>query len=264
MSQPIQIRSPIRLRDFSPDFHDGLDKEEAREKAAHYAERIGELQEILNADASKALLIVLQGMDTSGKDGAIKHVLQSVNPAGVQTSNFKAPSTEELQHDFLWRVHKVVPRLGDIGVFNRSHYEEVLIVRVLKLKRVQVWRARYDQINAFENYLVGNGIVILKFFLHISREEQAERLRARIMDPSKNWKFKSDDLKMRAHWGKFQKAYEDAINYCSTPYAPWHIVPANRKWYRDYIVSKTVLKALENMNLKYPKAEEDLSKIRIK
>ncbi len=263
MSQPIKVLSPIRLKDFNPDFHERLDKDETREKSLKVCQRIGELQELLHADARQALLIVLQGMDASGKDGTVRHVLQSVNPAGVETANFKVPSAEELAHDFLWRVHKVVPRYGNIGVFNRSHYEDVLIVRVLKLQPTHVWRARYDQINAFEKHLTANGVVILKFFLHISRAEQAERLKARIADPCKNWKFQPDDLKMRAHWPKFMKAYEDAINYCSTHYAPWHVIPANRKWYRDYIIVKTVAKALEAMKLKWPKPHEDLSKFRI-
>jgi PPK2 family polyphosphate:nucleotide phosphotransferase len=263
MSQPVKVLSPIRLKDFNPDFHERLDKDKARDKTLRLCERIGELQELLNAVGRQALLLVFQGMDTSGKDGAIKHVLQSVNPAGVETANFKTPSEEELAHDFLWRVHKVVPRLGNIGVFNRSHYEDVLIVRVLKLQPIQVWRSRYEQINAFEKHLCANGVVVLKFFLHISREEQGERLRARIDDPKKNWKFKADDLKMRALWPKFYKAYEDAINYCSTAYAPWHIIPANRKWYRDYAIAKVVVKALENLELKWPKPQEDLSRIRI-
>ena len=263
MSQPIKVLSPVRLSDFNPDFHEGLDKDETREKTERLCERIGELQELLYADGTHALLIVLQGMDTSGKDGTVKHVLDSVNPGGVETANFKSPSREELAHDFLWRIHKAVPRYGNIGVFNRSHYEDVLIVRVLKLQPVQVWRARYEQINAFEKQLAANNVVLLKFFLHLSREEQGERLKARIADPRKNWKFEPDDLKMRAHWSKFMKAYEDAINYCSTHYAPWHIIPANRKWYRDYVVAKIVVKAMEGMKLKWPKPREDLSKFRI-
>src|SRR5437764_2506626 len=164
MSQPIKIVSPIRLKDFNPDFHEGMDKDEAREKTLKLCERVCELQELLYANARQALLIVLQGMDTSGKDGAMAHLLQSVSPAGVETANFKAPSEEELAHDFLWRIHKSVPRFGNIGVFNRSHYEDVLIVRVIKLRPVSVWSARYDQINAFERHLAANGTVILKFF----------------------------------------------------------------------------------------------------
>jgi len=263
MSQPIKVLSPIRLRDFNPDYHEGLDKEKTREKTLRLCQRIGEFQELLYADASQSLLILLQGMDTSGKDGAVRHVLQCVNPAGVQTANFKAPSHEELAHDFLWRVHQAVPRYGDIGVFNRSHYEDVLVVRVMRLEPPHVWRARFDQINAFEKHLVANRVVLLKFFLHISREEQAERLRARLEDPRKNWKFQMEDLKMRAHWGKFQKAYEDAINRCNTADAPWHIVPANRKWYRDYVLAKVVVKALEGMKLRWPKPAADLSKVRV-
>jgi PPK2 family polyphosphate:nucleotide phosphotransferase len=263
MSQPIKVLSSIRLRDFNPDYHEGLDKDKTREKSLRFCERIGELQQLLYADASQALIILVQGMDTSGKDGAIRHVLQCVNPSGVQTANFKAPSRDEQAHDFLWRVHSAVPRYGDIGVFNRSHYEDVLIVRVMRLQPPHVWRKRYEQINAFEKHLAANRVVLLKFFLHISREEQAERLRARLEDPRKNWKFELDDLKMRAQWGKFQKAYEDALNRCSTPQVPWYIVPADRKWYRDYVIAKTVAKAMEGMKLRWPKPKMDLSKVRI-
>jgi|SRR6267378_4786954 PPK2 family polyphosphate:nucleotide phosphotransferase len=264
MSQPIKITSPVRLRNLNPNYHEGLDKEKSREVTEKLCRRIGDLQEVLYADRRYALVIVLQGMDTSGKDGTVKHVLDCVNPSGVETANFKAPSGEELAHDYLWRVHKVVPRCGNIGVFNRSHYEEVLIVRVLDLVPPKVWRKRYDQINAFEKHLAENNVVILKFFLHISKDEQAKRLQARIDDPKKRWKFQLEDLKMRACWDRFQKAYEDAINRCSTPYAPWHVIPANHKWYRNYIVAKIIVNALDSLNLKFPKPKEDLSKIRIK
>jgi len=189
--------------------------------------------------------------------------LECVNPAGVETVNFKAPSAEELAHDYLWRVHQAVPRYGNIGVFNRSHYEDVLIVRVMKLQPERVWRARYDQMNAFENHLTGNRVVLLKFFLHISKAEQAERLQARLDDPRKNWKFETGDLAMRAKWPAFQRAYEDALNCCSTAWAPWHIVPANRKWYRDFVIARTVVEAMEKLKLKWPKPREDLSKIEI-
>jgi len=263
MSQPIKILSPIRLKDFNPDFHEGLDKDETLEKSLKFCQRIGELQALLNANANRSVLIVLQGMDTSGKDGTVKHVLDAVNPAGVETANFKTPSKEEMAHDFLWRIHKAVPKYGNIGVFNRSHYEDVLVVRVLKLQPREVWGRRYDQINAFEKHLAANKVFLLKFFLHISREEQAERLSSRLKDPRKNWKFSPEDLKMRAYWSQFMNAYEDAINHCSAPDAPWHIIPANRKWYRDYVVSKTVARALEDMHLKWPKSPYDLSKIKI-
>jgi PPK2 family polyphosphate:nucleotide phosphotransferase len=186
-----------------------------------------------------------------------------VYPSGVETANFKTPSREELAHDFLWRVHQKIPRYGNIGVFNRSHYEEVLIVRVMNLVPPSVWNSRYDQINAFEKHLVHNKVVLLKFFLHISKDEQAKRLQARIDDPRKNWKFQLDDLKMRKKWSEFMKAYEDAINKCSSHYAPWHIVPANHKWFRDYVIAKTVVKTLKALKLHWPKPQINLKKVKI-
>lgn len=263
MKQPLKITSPIRLRDFDPDFHDNLDKDETREKTTSLCQRIGQLQELFHANASHSLILLLQGMDTSGKDGAARRVLEFVNPAGVETANFKAPSAEELAHDFLWRVHQRVPRYGNIGVFNRSHYEDVLIVRVMKLQPERVWRARYEQINAFEKHLLENRVILLKFFLHISKAEQAERLQERLSDKRKNWKFEATDLEMRARWAQFQGAYEDALNHCSTERAPWHIVPANRKWYRDYVIARTVVAALEKLKLRWPQPRADLSKIKI-
>lgn len=264
MKQPLEIRGEIRLKDFDPAFCDGMDKDEACKKTARFCKQIGDFQELLYANSKHALLILLQGMDASGKDGAVKRVLECVNPAGVETANFKQPSAEERAHDFLWRVHKAVPRFGNIGVFNRSHYEDVLIVRVLRLQPASVWRKRYEQINAFEKSLTQNGIVLLKFFLHISKKEQAERFRARIEDPTKNWKFSHEDLKIRQHWNSFQRAYEDTINRCSTDYARWHIIPADRKWYRDYVVARAVVRAFEKLCLKWPKPLEDLSRIKIR
>lgn len=263
MKQPFKVVPPIRLRDFDPDFHENLDKDEAREKTVKFCQRIGELQELLHANARHAVLILLQGMDCCGKDGAARRVLQDVNPAGVETANFKAPSAEELAHDYLWRIHQRVPRYGHIGVFNRSHYEDVLIVRVKKLQPERVWRTRYEQINTFEKHLVENRVVLLKFFLHLSKQEQAERLKARLDDPRKNWKFESVDLEMRRRWPQFMRAYEDALNCCSTPWAPWHIVPADRKWYRDYAIARAVVTAMEKLKLKWPPPKEDLSKVRI-
>jgi PPK2 family polyphosphate:nucleotide phosphotransferase len=264
MSQPIKITSKIRLSDFSPGYHAGMDKDKTREKTTRFCERIGELQHLLYANQNHSLILLLQGMDTSGKDGTGRKVLEFVTPAGVETANFKTPSTEELAHDFLWRIHKAVPRYGNIGVFNRSQYEDVLVVRVLKLRPKSVWEARYAQINAFEKILVENNVILLKFFLHISKGEQAKRLRARLDDPSKNWKFELNDIKMRRYWRQYQKAYEDVINLCSTPYAPWHIIPADHKWFRDYVVAKAVVEALEGLHMKWPKPKEDLSTIRIK
>jgi len=264
MAQPIKITSQIRLRDFDPDHCGGLEKDEMRDKTRKLCARIGELQHLLYANATHAVVLLLQGMDGSGKDSTGASVLEFVTPAGVQTTNFKAPSAEESAHDFLWRVHKAVPRYGCIGLFNRSHYEDVLIVRVLELQPEKVWRARYEQINAFEKLLSNNRVVLLKFLLHISKKEQAERFRERLDNPTKHWKFSVGDLKMRERWNEFQGAYEDAINHCSTKHAPWHIVPANHKWFRDYVVASTVVKALEGLNLKWPKAKEKLLGIKIR
>ena len=263
MAQRIKITSRIRLRDFDPDNCGGLDKDETRDKTRKLCQRVGELQHLLYANATHAVILLLQGMDGSGKDSTGAGVLEFVTPAGVQTTNFKAPSAEELAHDFLWRVHKAVPRYGCIGLFNRSHYEDVLIVRVLGLQPEKVWRSRYDQINAFEQLLSDNRIVLLKFFLHISKQEQAERFSERLENPAKQWKFSVADLKMRERWDDFQEAYEDAINHCSTKHAPWHVVPANRNWFRDHVVAATVVEALEQLNLKWPKCKDDLSKVKI-
>jgi PPK2 family polyphosphate:nucleotide phosphotransferase len=263
MKQPIKVTPPIRLKDCNPAFCHGLDKDAVRDKTIRLCQRIGELQELLHADARYALVILLQGMDASGKDSVGKRVLEFVNPLGVEAANFKAPSTEELRHDYLWRIHQRVPCYGHIGVFNRSHYEDVLIVRVMKLQPERVWRARYDQINAFEKHLAENRVILLKFFLHISKAEQAERLKARLQDRRKNWKFESGDLAMRAKWPEFQRAYEDALNCCSTSWSPWHLVPADRKWYRDFVIARTVVSALEKLKLKWPKPKEELARIKI-
>jgi len=227
-------------------------------------QRLHAQQNLLWAEHDRRVLVVLQGMDTSGKDGASRRMLEFVTPAGVETANFKTPTSEELAHDYLWRVRKALPRYGNIGVFNRSHYEDVLIVRVLNLKPRSVWEVRYAEINAFEKYLTENNVILLKFFLHISKAEQARRLQARLDDPKKNWKFEMNDIKMRAHWKRFQQAYEDAINLCSTTCAPWHIVPADHKWFRDYVIARLVVEAMEKLNMRWPRPKENLKGIRIK
>jgi PPK2 family polyphosphate:nucleotide phosphotransferase len=260
MAQPILIKPRIRLRDFKTGETFGLTKERAREETQRLQERIGGLQAKLYANTHASVLVVFQGMDASGKDGATKSLLEYVNPAGVEVTDFKAPSTEELAHDFLWRIHHAAPRYGRIGVFNRSHYEDVLVVRVMKLAPREVWAPRFEQINRFELNLHEAGCRILKFYLHISHDEQAERLRARLEDPAKNWKFEGADLRMRERWDDFMGAYEDVLNRCSTPYAPWHLVPADRKWIRDHVIARHVCDALEEMNLTWPKPKEDLSK----
>ena len=263
LHQPVEVRSKIRLKDFDPSFCNGMEKEETREKTKKLCQQIRDFEELLYANSKHALLLLFQGMDASGKDGAIKRVLRSVNPAHVQTAAFEKPSADEIAHDFLWRAHKAVPRRGHIGVFNRSHYEDVLVVRVLGLQPPAVWEKRYEQINDFEKILTLNGIVLVKFFLHISKDEQAERFRARLSDPTKHWKFSKEDLKTRQRWPAFQKAYEDVLNKCSTEHAPWHVIPANRKWYRDYVVAGTVVNTLEKLQMKWPGLPDGLSKIRI-
>lgn len=239
-------------------------KGETLERLGQLQEQLRELQERLYAEDKRSLLLVFQAMDTGGKDGAVKSLLTGINPAGVQVTSFKAPSTEELDHDFLWRVHQKVPARGLIGVWNRSHYEDVLIVRVRKMVEKQVWKSRYAQINAFEELLAANGVTILKFFLHISKDEQKERLQARLDDPSKQWKFNEGDLAERALWDDYQSAYEDAINECSTAHAPWHVVPANHKWARNIAVAEAVVEALEALKPQYPKVALDVEKIVIK
>jgi PPK2 family polyphosphate:nucleotide phosphotransferase len=263
MAQPIKVISRIRLRHFNPSYHEGLDKDKTREKTDKLCRHIGELQHLLYANQSHAVILLFQGMDTAGKDGASRDVLRYVTPSGVETNNFKVPSAEEQAHDYLWRIHKAVPRYGNIGVFNRSQYEDVLVVRVMKLQPREVWSRRYEQINAFEKYLHQNNIILLKFFLHISKEEQAKRLESRLDDPVKNWKLEPNDLKTRGYWNDYQTAYADAINHCSTDYAPWHVVPANHKWYRDYVIARTTVKALEKLRMKWPKPRMDLSKVKI-
>jgi PPK2 family polyphosphate:nucleotide phosphotransferase len=225
--------------------------------------RIQDLQERLYAENQQGLLIVLQAVDTGGKDGTIKHVFSGVNPQGCRVSSFKIPSAEEANHDFLWRYHKSVPARGRIGIFNRSHYEDVLVVRVKNLVPEVIWRERYEQINAFERNLTLEGITVLKFFLHISKDEQKRRLQRRLDDPNKRWKFSSDDLEERAIWDAYQQAFEDALSKCSTEHAPWYIVPANKKWYRNLVVARTIADTLGAMDPQYPPAEEGLEKITI-
>jgi PPK2 family polyphosphate:nucleotide phosphotransferase len=217
--------------------------------------RLDELQNALYAESKRSLLVVLQARDAGGKDGTIRRVFSSVNPQGCSVTAFKAPSDLELAHDFLWRVHTAVPARGMIGIFNRSHYEDVLVVRVHKLVPRKVWKARYDQINDFERILTENGVTILKFFLHISQEEQRVRLRDRLTDSTKNWKFQPADLDERELWDEYTRAYVDALRKCSTKYAPWFLVPADRKHARDYLVLEKIVSTLEEMDLIYPKAD---------
>jgi len=267
MRSAVVVRPGKRLRLSSVDPRDNAGfsgKPEAREALAADLERLRELQHLLYADDRYALLVVLQAMDTGGKDGRIRHVMSGLNPAGCIVTSFKVPSEEERDHDYLWRIHRAVPARGTIGVFNRSHYEDVLVVRVHGLVPRKTWEARYRQINGFERTLDESGVKILKFFLHISKKEQAERLRERIRDKTKNWKFSEGDIRERRLWGRYQKAYEDVLTRCSTPWAPWHVIPADRKWVRDALVARVMVRTLERLRLRYPKAKTDLSKIVIR
>lgn len=260
----------LLLKEFDPD-DTGEYKKNERGKVKAKAEtgkliaRLDGLQERLYAGATRSILIVLQGMDTSGKDGTIKSVMSGVNPQGCKVAAFKAPSKDELAHDFLWRVHREVPPKGYIGIFNRSHYEDVLITRVHGWVSDKVVKRRFDQIKEFEELLIESGTVVLKFFLHISKDEQKERLQARIADPEKRWKWNAGDLEERKLWDEYLKAFEDVISATSTEQSPWYIVPANRKWYRNLVVADRVVNALENMKLKTPPAPEgvDFTKLRI-
>jgi PPK2 family polyphosphate:nucleotide phosphotransferase len=226
-------------------------------------DRLGELQQLLYADKHYALLIVLQALDAGGKDGTIRHVMSGVNPQGCKVTSFKVPSSEERLHDFLWRVHKAVPERGDIGIFNRSHYEDVLVVRVHRTVSKEVWSKRYGQINDFERELSENGVKILKFFLHISKEEQKRRFQARILDPARNWKLSLADFEERRYWDDYMKAYEDALHKCSTSQAPWYVIPANHRWFRNYVIAELIVQALEDMKLKYPPPMIDVSNIEV-
>ncbi|WP_336489669.1 polyphosphate kinase 2 family protein [Methylobacterium nigriterrae] len=247
------------LAAIDPDADGGLDKEAAKAMLAAERARIQALQERLYAEHRRSLLVVLQAIDTGGKDGTIRAVLEGVNPQGCRVSSFKAPSTDELDHDFLWRYHLRTPGRGMIGVFNRSHYEDVLVVRVKGLVPEEVWRGRYGLINDFERLLTATGTTVLKFFLHISKQEQKKRLEARIADPAKHWKFDPADLVERRAWDAYQSAFNDALTRCSTPYAPWHVVPANRKWFRNLVIARTVADTLEAMDPRYPEAAKGIA-----
>ena len=254
----------VRLEEHDPDDVGGLrGKAEAEKPMQKNLQRLSELQYLLYAESRRALLVVLQATDAGGKDGTVRHVMSGLNPQSCRVTSFKVPSATELAHDFLWRVHAAVPAKGEIGIFNRSHYEDVLVARVHGLVSEKVWRARYDQINRFEESLSKNDIRILKFFLHISKSEQRKRLEERLKDPTKNWKISPADLAERARWGEYIEAYEEALSRCSTEEAPWFIIPANHKWFRNLAVSQIIVEALEEMDMKFPPPSFDVSKVRL-
>jgi len=253
----------IDLKQWDPDDKrqfDG-DKEAGRAALPVLNARLEALQELLWAEEKHKVLIVLQGMDTAGKDGTIRHVFEGVNPQGVKVASFKVPTPEELAHDYLWRIHRQTPGKGEMVIFNRSHYEDVLVVRVHNFVPPAVWGRRYDQINAFERQLAEEGTTILKFFLHISKDEQKQRLQDRLDDREKRWKFATGDLAERKLWDDYMAAYTAVLEKTSTEYAPWYIVPANRKWYRDLVISHAIIGALEGLDMRYPECEPGLDDI---
>jgi PPK2 family polyphosphate:nucleotide phosphotransferase len=254
----------IKLTDYDPGFTGKYnDRVQAADKLSKDVERLARLQSVLYANGSHALLVILQAMDAAGKDGVIAHVMKGANPQGTQVYSFKAPSTGELDHDYLWRCFKALPERGHIGIFNRSYYEEVLVVRVhpelLENERIpsrsrkkNIWRRRFDEINNFERYLVHNGIHVLKFFLNVSREEQKRRFLARIETPEKNWKFSTNDVKERACWDDYMAAYQDAFRHTSTEWAPWYIIPADNKWFTRIAVADVIVTKLKSLRLRFP------------
>jgi PPK2 family polyphosphate:nucleotide phosphotransferase len=240
------------------------DKESAQPELEKYAQRLHDLQYLMYAENKRSLLIILQGMDASGKDGTISHVLAAMNPQGCRVYCFKVPSAEELAHDYLWRIHQVTPQKGYVAVFNRSHYEDVLVVRVHNLVPKEVWSRRYDEINTFERHLSNNGTHILKFYLHIDKKEQLARFRERLEDPNRQWKISESDYTEREHWHDYQEAYEEAISKCNTDYAPWYIIPANHKWFRNLAVSQILVDTLESLSMKFPTPTVNIEEIKKK
>jgi PPK2 family polyphosphate:nucleotide phosphotransferase len=273
-AEPFRIAdgARFRLKDFDPADTLGLkSKEHAKEALEQGIVRLANLQEKLYAQDRWAILLILQAMDAAGKDSTIKHVMSGVNPQGCQVNAFKAPSAEELQHDFMWRTSRSLPERGKIGIFNRSYYEEVLAVRVhpefLARQRIptqlmpdDIWKKRFEDINAFERYLSGNGFVVLKFFLHLSKKEQKCRFLERLEDPKKNWKFSISDALERQHWDKYMKAYEDMIRNTSTKQAPWYVIPADHKWFARLVVAEATIEAMENLDLSFPKLDAEKRK----
>ncbi len=256
----VPSKGKIKLKDYDPNDSSLFDgkKKEGKEALLKLNEELEGLQEKLYAEGKNRLLVVIQAMDTGGKDGVIRHVFEGVNPQGVKVASFKTPTAIELSHDYLWRIHQHTPGKGEIVIFNRSHYEDVLVVRVHELVPESVWSKRYHHMNEFEHMLADEGTTILKFFLNIDLKEQAGRFLARVEDPTKQWKFNPGDLDERARWDDYQKAYEDVLNKTSTDWAPWYIIPSNKKWYRNWLISKIVIKTLKDMKMQYPEPPADL------
>ena len=254
----------ISLDDYPPEYTGVYEKKgQTKKRLKKLHKQLLELQGLLYAESQHAVLIILQGMDTCGKDGTIRRVMEGVNVQGCDVVSFKVPTADELSRDFLWRAHKAVPPKGKIGIFNRSHYEDVLVVRVHNLVPEQVWMQRYQQINDFERMLVENGTVVLKFYLHISKDEQKERLESRIDDPTKHWKVEASDIRERAYWEDYMQAYEVMLEKCSTDWAPWHIIPGNKKWYRNLVITECIVEALKKLDMQYPEPAIDVTELTI-
>ena len=261
----IEPGTPVDLADIGTADTSAAPGDKTTTKAATVplVDRLAELQEVLWARRQERVLVVLQGIDTSGKGGTVSHVFDGVNPAGLKVTSFKAPSESELERDYLWRVHANVPAAGEIGVFDRSHYEDVLAVRVLGLVPEARWRRRFDHINAFEQMLADEGTTVVKLLLHISKDEQKARLEARLAEPQKHWKFQVGDLDARARWDDYQAAFADTVERTATDLAPWHVIPADKKWYRNWAVASILVETLEGMHLTWPVPEADLSSVTI-
>lgn len=261
----IKSGSKVNLAKIDASYHGSYENEESTlAELERYSQRLGELQSIMYAENKHALLVVLQAMDGGGKDGTIHHVMAALNPQGCNVAGFKVPTAEELAHDYLWRIHKMTPGKGHITVFNRSHYEDVLVVRVHNLVPSDVWSKRYNEINAFERELTNSGTTLVKFFLHIDKEEQLRRFRDRLDEPDKQWKISDSDYTEREYWNDYQQAYMDALSKCSFNYAPWYVIPANHKWFRNLAVSQILVDTLEDLNMKYPQPTVGLAEIKKK
>ena len=253
----------LSLNDYPTKHPHHLDRDAIEAETATLEARMARQQELLYGAGTQSVLIILQGMDTSGKDGAVKHVMSAINPTGCHVWNFKVPTADELAHDFLWRIHQRTPARGMMAIFNRSQYEDVLIVRVHKLVPRGVWQGRYSEINAFERMLTDNGVILLKFFLHISKDEQRQRLLAREQDPVKAWKLNVDDWRERTRWDEYTAAYEEALARCGTSWAPWHIVPADAKWYRNYVIARAIVERLEPYAHAWKRSLSDMGQQRL-
>jgi PPK2 family polyphosphate:nucleotide phosphotransferase len=254
--------SQVDLSKFETRYQGEISKKDGKASLKEYSKTLRDLQELLFAEHQQKILIVLQGIDTSGKDSTIRHVFGKVNPQGTKVANFKVPTSRELDHDYLWRVHPHTPGKGEVVIFNRSHYEDVLVVRVHQLVPQEVWEKRYDHINAFEKLLADEGTTILKFFLYISKQEQAERFLARLDRPHKRWKFNPDDLKERDYWEDYRAAFEDMLRRTSTDVAPWYVVPSDRKWYRNLVVASVIVEKLQSLNMQSPAEVPDIDSYR--